>query len=408
MVVRAATVTQKVTGDQVCSRISAQKDLTSSLPFYVTGRRPAQKPQPRGSFVLPAAMPFRWTHIRTVEPSIPHDRTVHQPFSLWWAALAAADETMQGGPLVPAWLRLFSTHLSSADNVRLRWGGDLGESAELRRAYSALYGRYFSRALLASRLGFTDFVPLRTNVTRLPNGVTIRRTAKGDIPDWIAWDPATGSYCLCEAKGSLTGKEPAFMTGQPTCVTEGKKQFGRVEVLDRSGRAVATRNWVAANLWSTDSRRGESVSLLWDPPSDGGTFSEGESEKHADGIRRRRIANIALRLGRARPCSLLIKVTKNVVICGDGPSIASSSRAATFFASSRLNSGSIANETAHFLGRPSGMRLPSAEFKKRSAAASSARAATSSPHSDTSSTSAMSASSSTAARVPPERLSRST
>ena len=243
-------------------------------------------------------MPFRWTHIRTVEPSIPHDRTVHQPFSLWWAALAAADETMQGGPLVPAWLRLFSAHLSSADNVRLRWGGDLGESAELRRAYSALYGRYFSRALLASRLGFTDFVPLRTNVTRLPNGVTIRRAAKGDIPDWIAWDPATGSYCLCEAKGSLTGKEPAFMTGQPTCVTEGKKQFGRVEVLDRSGRAVATRNWVAANLWSTDSRRRESVSLLWDPPSDGGTFPEGESEKHADGIRRRRIANIALRLGR--------------------------------------------------------------------------------------------------------------
>lgn len=243
-------------------------------------------------------MPFRWTHIRTVEPSIPHDKTVHQPFSLWWAALAAADETMQGGPLVPAWLRLFSAHLSSVENVRLRWGGDLADSAELRRAYSALYGRYFSRALLASRLGFTDFVPLRTNVTRLPNGVTIRRTANGDIPDWIAWDPATGSYCLCEAKGSLTGKESTFMTGQPTCVTEGKKQFGRIEVLNGSGKALATRNWVAANLWSTDSRRRESVSLLWDPASGGETLSEGEREKHADGIRRRRIANIALRLGR--------------------------------------------------------------------------------------------------------------
>ncbi len=260
-------------------------------------------------------MPYRWTHIRIVEPSIPHDRTVHQPFSLWWAALAAADETMQGGPLVPAWLRLFSAHLSRSDTVRLRWGGDLAESAELRRAYSALYGRYFSRALLASRLGFTDFVPLRTNVTRLPNGVMIRRTSKGDIPDWIAWDPATGSYCLCEAKGSLTGRQPHFLTGQPTCVTEGKKQFGRVEVVDRSGRSLVTRNWVAANLWSTDSRRRESVSLLWDPPTDGEAIADGERREHADGIRRRRIANIAMRLGRLgligtarRPGGTLVRV----------------------------------------------------------------------------------------------------
>lgn len=243
-------------------------------------------------------MPFRWTHLRTVDPSIPHDRRVRQPFSLWWAALAAADETMQGGPLVPAWLRLFSAHLSTIDAVRLRWGGDLGESAELRRAYSALYGRYFARALLASRLGLTDFVSLRTDVTRLPNGVRIRRIAKGDIPDWIAWDPIAGAYCLCEAKGSLTGKQAAFMTGHPTCVTEGKKQFGRVQVVDRAGVPLATRNWVAANLWSTDSRPRESVSLLWDPPGDGMAIPESRREEHADGLRRRRVANIALRLGR--------------------------------------------------------------------------------------------------------------
>ncbi len=243
-------------------------------------------------------MPYRWTNIRTVEPSVLHDNTVHQPLSLWWAALAASDETMQGGPLVPAWLRLFSTHLSTADQIRLRWGGDLAESAELRRAYSALYGRYFSRALLASRLGLTDFISLRTNKTRLPNGVTIERTSKGDIPDWIAWDPAAGTYSLCEAKGSLTGRQADFMTGQPACIRDGKRQFGRVQVLDRGGRTLATRNWVAANLWSTDGRPREPVSLLWDPPADGIIISEDDRQQHADGMRRRRIANIALRLGR--------------------------------------------------------------------------------------------------------------
>ena len=125
--------------------------------------------------MLTAAKPFRWTHIRTVEPPIPRNRTVRKLFSLWWAALAAAGVSMQSEPLLPAKLRLFSAQLSSADNVRLRWGGDFGDSAELRRAYSARYGRYFSRALFASRLGFTDFVPLRTNITRLPNGVARSR-----------------------------------------------------------------------------------------------------------------------------------------------------------------------------------------------------------------------------------------
>jgi len=39
------------------------------------------------------------------------------------------------------------------------------------------------RALLASRLGFTDFTSPRTKITTIPGGVTVRRVCKGDIPD---------------------------------------------------------------------------------------------------------------------------------------------------------------------------------------------------------------------------------
>ena len=245
-------------------------------------------------------MPYRYTQLRVVEPTKNLDRIEIRPVSLWWAALAAAEETMQGAPLASAWLRLFKDHLSDDETWMLRWKGDLAESAEMRRAYSAMYGRYFSRALLASSFGFTNFVPLSRNDTLIENGVTVRRTNRGDIPDWIAWDPDSQSYVLAEAKGSLTGRDRNFLNETPTCVGAGKAQFGRVEVRDSHNRIIRTRNWVAANLWTTDERPRWSVSLLWDPEGDGKELLPDEKSANAAAIREHRIANIATGLGRKR------------------------------------------------------------------------------------------------------------
>ena len=261
--------------------------------------------------------------MRVVDPGISYDRTIAQAVSMWWPALAAADETMQGGAMAPAWFRLFRAHLSRLESSELRWGGDLGESAELRRAYSSLYGRYFARAVLASRLGFTDFVSLRRNVTTLPGGVTVTRIAKGDIPDWIAWDPRSRSYVLGEAKGNLTGNPEQYLYDEPNCIAAGKSQFARVSVTS-GGRRISTRNWVAANLWSTDVRPRPSVSLLWDPPGPGETLSEEEVPRHAAAIRRRRTAILAVRLGRPQ----LLRLTDQrqdfsiKIICDAPPSTA--------------------------------------------------------------------------------------
>ena len=243
-------------------------------------------------------MPYRYTNIRIVDPATNCDTIEHRPLNLWWVAHAAAEETMQGGPLTSAWLQLFQAHLSSLETGKLRWGGDLAESAEMRRAYSAMYGRYFSRALLASRFGITDFVPLRRNCTQIQGGVTVSRTKRGDIPDWIAWDPVANSYVLAEAKGCLTGNDQNFLYRTPTCIGTGKAQFSRVEVRDSHSRKIRTRNWVAANLWSTDERRRKSVSVLWDPEEDGEDLSGNEIPRNAAAIRGHRIANIAIGLGR--------------------------------------------------------------------------------------------------------------
>ena len=242
-------------------------------------------------------MPYRWTKVRLVKPEAKIDVAQFRPFSLWRAALAAADETVQGRPFAAAWLRLFTTHLSSSEAVQLRWRDDLAQSTEMRRVFSALYGRYFARALLASELGITDFISLDSKVTCIPKGVTVNRIDNGDIPDWIGWDPQAGSYVLAEAKGRLTGSDQQFLNGTPKCVDAGKAQFERVEVRDSGGRIIATRNWVAAMLWSTEKRCRSPVSLLWDPRADGEMLTDEEATRHAAAIRGHRNAITQSRLG---------------------------------------------------------------------------------------------------------------
>lgn len=61
-----------------------------------------------------------------------------------------------------------------------------------------------------------------------------------------------GCHVLCEAKGRLSGSEQQFLRGKPGCIDAGKAQFDKVEVTDSQGRRIATRNWIAANLWSTE------------------------------------------------------------------------------------------------------------------------------------------------------------
>ena len=149
---------------------------------------------------------FRWTWHRVVDSS-GNDKKGHAAISMWWIARAAAEETLQGSPLVSAWMKLFRTHLSTRDDYWLRWRGDLAESAELRRTYSGLYGRFVARALLTHHLGFTRFLSLKRNGLEVQGSVKVERTNGGDIPDWLAWDDRHSRFVLGEAKGSLTARD---------------------------------------------------------------------------------------------------------------------------------------------------------------------------------------------------------
>ncbi|MGA0601429.1 hypothetical protein ACO2Q3_12065 [Caulobacter sp. KR2-114] len=171
----------------------------------------------------------------------------------------------------------------------------MAQSAELRRAYSGLYGRFAARALLTAHLGIGRFISLKREGIEVPKSISVKRISKGDIPDWLAWDDRAQQHVLCEAKGSLTAND-FLAAGQPKCVKEGKDQFLRVHCTDPNGPVYPAR-WVAASRWSTDRRSGQAASLLWDPPTDHEPVSEEISRNHREAITRAWLDSLAPGLG---------------------------------------------------------------------------------------------------------------
>lgn len=239
-------------------------------------------------------MAYRWTRHRVFD-SAGNDKTGLSAISLLGVARAAAEETLQGSPLVSAWLKLFSTQVSQHDRYWLRWRDDLAESAELRRAYSGLYGRFFARALLTHHLGLTRFLSLKRNGLVIPKSVRVDRQVTGDIPDWIAWDDQASRFVLCEAKGSLTSND-FLSAGGPKCAHDGKSQFERVKTFDGTTE-IHPAKWVAATRWATDHRQVKPTTILWDPPSDYRPFSPEDANRHRGAMSRAWLASIAPGLG---------------------------------------------------------------------------------------------------------------
>ena len=116
--------------------------------------------------------------------------------------------------------------------------------------------------------------------------------------DLLEHDVDGRSPCALRSQGCrLSDPGGRFLGGKPDCIDAGNAQFDRVEVTNSTGRHIATRDWIAASLWSTDRVRRDPVSLLWDPPGGGDGLGEEEAEDHAQAMRRQRDAAVAARLG---------------------------------------------------------------------------------------------------------------
>jgi hypothetical protein len=192
-------------------------------------------------------------------------------------AWAAAVETMQVNLVAQGWVGLFGAMLDPSTN-ELRWRGHgPGGEAEIKRAYSALMGRFFGRAVLRSDHKIKWLRQASEGLEVEPGVRLVRRRGKkykGDLPDWVGWDRDRKMWAVCEAKGSHGSAR--WKSGEPEPVATAKKQIQRVEFRDAAG-TIASEGWVVASRWGTVANGLPPVIMTVDPPNEGRTLSAAEA-----------------------------------------------------------------------------------------------------------------------------------
>lgn len=219
---------------------------------------------------------------RTIWPSGAETLTTPHTVDLALVAHAAAIETLQIDIVVRGWVGLFGALLEpGTDGSPLIWreNGPGGE-AEIKRAYSALFGRFFGRAILRHEHGCVDLRQVRDPLEIAP-GLHIRRrravSARGDLPDWVGWNDQASCYTVCEAKGS---HDQGDWEGRiPPVVHAAMEQANRMEVIDAAGVRVRTKNWVVASRWGTTLNGKTPTTITMDPLTEGRPLSEDEAAK---------------------------------------------------------------------------------------------------------------------------------
>jgi hypothetical protein len=195
-------------------------------------------------------------------------------------AHAAAVETLQVALVAKGWVGMFGALLQpGSDTSPLVWSSNgPGGEAEIKRAYSGLFGRFFGRAVLRHEHGCLGLRQVRDGMQLAP-GVTLQRRMpgiKGDLPDWVGWNPAKGCFSICEAKGSYA---QASWTGKhPPILKAAGDQLDRVQVVDSRGR-LQTKDWVVASRWGTAVSGKPTTIITKDPLTEGRALSPAEAAR---------------------------------------------------------------------------------------------------------------------------------
>lgn len=245
---------------------------------------------------------YRTIARRTIwSPSMDQFQTPHA-VDLTLVAHAAAVETLQIDLVARGWVGLFGALLQPGSNgspLVWRENGPGGE-AEIKRAYSALFGRFFGRAILRHEHGCRDLRQVHDG-REIASGLRIRRrrgvSARGDLPDWVSWNATSGCYSVCEAKGSHDQGD--WEVRVPPVVNAAMRQTNRMEIIDASGVRVQTKNWVVASRWGTQGNARTPTVITMDPLSDGRPLTDAEREKLPRETHALFLADLLKGLGRA-------------------------------------------------------------------------------------------------------------
>lgn len=218
-------------------------------------------------------------------------------FDLRWAAWAAAVETLQVNLVASGWMNLFASMLSPHPTTELRWlATGPGANAEIKRAYSALMGRFFGRGTLRRDHGCRWLRQVSEGLELAPD-VYLRRKAghTGDLPDWVGWDDFQSCWVVAEAKGS--NDKSNWIVGNPSPIRTALRQLARVEIVDSSG-PIAFKTWAVAARWGTEENGLPPVIITCDPDGDGRSLKDWEIPIHREEARARWVSDLLFGLGK--------------------------------------------------------------------------------------------------------------
>ena len=159
---------------------------------------------------------------------------------------AAAHETLVTATphMAAIWTDLFKSLLVKNCSSLCWHGNGPGIGADVRRAYSALLGRYMARAYLTEHEGVCVLVPLDTAKRRLqetPYVIKKDPPSSGHKADWIGLDNS-GCLVIAEAKGSFASPDTK------TAIEQAK----RTAVFCSPCRKLPAKRWAIASGWGTE------------------------------------------------------------------------------------------------------------------------------------------------------------
>lgn len=237
---------------------------------------------------------------RIIDASGSEIETTSHTIDLALVAHSAAIETLQIDLVARGWVGLFSALLEPGlDSSPLVWlAGGPGGEAEVKRAYSALFGRFFGRAVLRHEHGCYGLRQVRPGMT-LALGIELHRKPThltGDLPDWVGWNRAHRCWTICEAKGSY--EKASWSARRPPIVDAASEQLARVHIL-QSGALLQTKDWVVASRWGTAENRRDTTIITKDPLTDGRALSSDEAETVSREVSARWLADLLKGIGRS-------------------------------------------------------------------------------------------------------------
>ncbi len=172
---------------------------------------------------------------------------------------AAMQETLLSNCLPRVFEHFFDTALVPGDT--LKWlGQGLGIGEEIKRGYSALFGRFFARDFLNSEIKPQCLLPIDRYHLKILEDFSISLSTKlkkkgkrsPSLPDWIGY--SNDEIIVAEAKGSHDKScwERKFVNGEyPKCLNNAIKQVKSVDLKISNKVRLPFTGWSIASRWST-------------------------------------------------------------------------------------------------------------------------------------------------------------